>query len=72
MCVAVPMKLISAVDGLGVVEISGVKRNVGLQLVPEAKVGDYLIVHAGYAIQILDEKEAEETLALFKEMEGLG
>ena len=71
MCLAIPMKL-EKIDGeKGIVTIGGVKREVGLQLVKDAKIGDYLIVHAGFAIQRLDEKEAEETLALFAEMERL-
>ena len=71
MCVAVPMQ-IKKIDGdKGVVDIGGVEREVGLQLIKDAKVGDYVIVHAGFAIQRLDEEIAKETLALFDEMEKL-
>ncbi len=71
MCVAVPMQ-IKKIDGdRGVVDIGGVEREVGLQLIKDAKVGDYVIVHAGFAIQRLDEEIAKETLALFDEMEKL-
>jgi hydrogenase expression/formation protein HypC len=67
-CLAVPARL-SQVDGdRGVVELAGVVREVSLMLLPDAQVGDYLIVHAGYAIQRLDEEEAQETLKLLKEM----
>jgi hydrogenase expression/formation protein HypC len=71
MCLAIPMKIIEIKDKRGIVEVGGVKREVGLQLMKEIKVGDYVIVHAGFAIQILDEKEAKETIALFEEMERL-
>jgi hydrogenase expression/formation protein HypC len=71
MCLAIPMKLIKVNGERGLVEIGNVQREVGLQLMEDAKVGDYLIVHAGFAIQKLDEKDALETLALFREMENL-
>ncbi len=68
MCLAVPMKLIKKGELHGVVELSGVRRQVNLMLVPHAKLGDYLIVHAGSAIEILDEIEAQKTIAIFREM----
>ena len=71
MCLAIPMKIIEIKDKRGVVEVGSVKREVGLQLLKNIKIGDYVIVHAGFAIQILDEKEALETIALFEEMEKL-
>lgn len=71
MCIAIPMRLIEKKGEKGIVEIGGVRREVGLQLIQNVRVGEYLIVHAGFAIQVLDEKEALETLALFKEMEDL-
>lgn len=70
MCLAVPAKVIEIKDALGTVEISGVTRAVSLMLLPEAKVGDYVLVHAGFAMQIVDEKSAEETNALLAEMNG--
>lgn len=71
MCVAVPL-LVKSIDGLRAeVEMSGVTRVVSLALTPEAEVGDYVIVHAGYAISILDEQEALETLELFQQMARL-
>jgi hydrogenase expression/formation protein HypC len=69
MCIAVPMQILKIEGDKGLVEIGGVKREVGLQLMKNIKLGDYVIVHAGFAIQQLDEKDALETLALFKEME---
>ena len=71
MCLAVPMKLIKIEGEMGLVEVGNVRREVGLQLMEEVKTGDYLIVHAGFAIQKLNEKDALETLALFREMENL-
>jgi len=70
MCLAIPA-LIRSIEGYqGEVEIGGVKRVVSLQLVPEAKVGDYVLIHTGYAISVVDEKEAQETLRLLIELAG--
>ncbi len=67
MCLAIPGKVLS-VDGLsGIVELGGVKRKTSFQLVPEVKVGDYVLIHAGIGIQIVDEQEALATLDLFEE-----
>ena len=68
MCLAVPMRLI-AIDGAsGTVEVEGVRREVRLDLLPEARTGMWLLIHAGYAIQALDEATAAETLALLREI----
>ena len=68
MCLAVPMKVIEIKDKEGIVELGGVKKQVNLELMEEVNIGDYLIVHAGFAIQRLDEEEAEKTLSLLKEI----
>ncbi|PKM81823.1 MAG: HypC/HybG/HupF family hydrogenase formation chaperone [Firmicutes bacterium HGW-Firmicutes-14] len=68
MCLAVPAKIISVKDSVAEVEIGGVWRAVSLDLVPEAVVDDYVLVHAGFAIQVVDEEEALKTLELFKEI----
>jgi hydrogenase expression/formation protein HypC len=68
MCLAVPMKLVECAEEVGVVELDGVRREVSLQLQPEARLGDFVLVHAGYAIGIVDATEAEETLSLLREM----
>ncbi len=60
------MRLIKNNGITGVVELGGLEREIGLQLVENVNVGDYVIVHAGYAIQKLDEREAAETVALFE------
>lgn len=67
MCLAVPGKVLS-IDGMaGVVDMNGVEVNVGLQLVPEVRVGDYVLMHAGFAIQVIEEQEALETAELLAE-----
>lgn len=68
MCLAVPMKVIEIEDNEAVVELGGLKKKINLGLLEKIDVGDYVIVHAGFAIQKLDEEEAEKTLALVREM----
>jgi len=68
MCLAIPMEIKSIDGDMATCEMGGVSVNASVVLVPDAKVGDYAIVHAGLAIEILDEKEAMETLKLFKEI----
>lgn len=68
MCLAVPAKIIEINGDIAKVDFGGgVIREANISLV-EAKVGDYILVHAGYAIQVLDKEEAEETLKLLKEV----
>lgn len=67
MCLAVPAKLIQLKGTDGVVDLHGSQLPISILLVPEAREGDWLLVHAGFAIQRLDEREAEETFAIFKE-----
>lgn len=75
MCLAVPGKIITIeeVDSLRMAKVSfgGVMKQICLEWVPEAKIGDYVIVHVGFALNIVDEKEAEETLEMISEIEGL-
>ena len=71
MCLAVPARLIAVNDAIGTVELTGATRDCSLLPVPEAKVGDWLLVHAGFAVQIVDEEEAQKTLEAFKELEEL-
>jgi len=68
MCLAIPVKVIAIEDDMAVVELGGVTRRASLMLVPETRVGDYVLLHAGFAIQRLDEEEAQETLRLFAEI----
>ncbi|QIK37874.1 HypC/HybG/HupF family hydrogenase formation chaperone [Caldichromatium japonicum] len=73
MCLAIPARIVQmnridpAID-TAVVELGGVLREVSIALVPEAEVGDYVLVHVGYAISKIDPQEAEETLRLMAEM----
>jgi hydrogenase expression/formation protein HypC len=67
MCLAIPGKVLSVTGLNGIIELGGVQRRTSLQLVPKVKVGDYVLVHAGIAIQIVDEEEALATLELFEE-----
>ena len=68
MCLAIPA-LIKEIKGQqAVADIEGVTRDISLQLTPEAKVGDYVLLHTGYAISIIDADEAAETLKLLKEL----
>ena len=64
MCLAVPLRLMEIRGDIGVVEMGGLRRRTNLSLVENPKVGDYVIVHAGFAIAILDQEQAEETLDL--------
>ena len=69
MCLAVPMKIAQIREGgLAVADLDGSQTDVDLSLVSDIAVGDYVIVHAGYAIGKLDETEARERLALFAEL----
>lgn len=68
MCLAIPMQIKSIKDTEAVVEMGGISRRVSLWLVPQAKVGDYVLIHTGYAINMLDEEEAQETLRLLEQM----
>lgn len=68
MCLAVPLKLVAVNGTSGVGEFDGVRRAVQLTFVPQAKVGDYVIVHAGFAMEIMDEEQAELDREAFREV----
>ncbi len=70
MCLAVPAEIKSIEGHTATVDYGGVVRTANISLV-DVKVGDYVIVHAGYAIQVLDREEAEKTLELFQELLAL-
>lgn len=70
MCLGIPVKVLEIEGTTGIVEFGGVKRAVDLRILENVNVGDYVILHAGFAIQKLDEKEAEETLRLLQELEA--
>jgi hydrogenase expression/formation protein HypC len=71
MCLAVPMKLIKKEGNIGIVEYNGIEYNAELNLIDDVKIGDYLIIHAGFAIQKLDEQEAKRILDIFNEIDKL-
>ncbi|MDM8300323.1 HypC/HybG/HupF family hydrogenase formation chaperone [Collinsella tanakaei] len=72
MCLAVPGKIVSMTqDGSAVADMLGARREVSLRLVPDAALGDYVLVHAGFAIQVIDPQEAAETIALMRELDEL-
>lgn len=72
MCLAVPGKITQILETpglkMGKVDFGGVFREVCLEAVPEAKIGEYVIVHAGFALSVLSEKEAQESLEAFREL----
>lgn len=77
MCLSVPGKLVEIngkgpLDLKGKVDFGGVLKEVNLAYVPEAEVGQYVIVHVGFAISIVNEKEAKKTLEYLKEIKELG
>ena len=71
MCLAIPALIKQIEDKEAEAEIGGITRRISLWLTPEAKVGDYVLVHTGYAINILDQEEAEEALNLLEEIATL-
>ena len=72
MCLAIPMKIASLnEDRMATVDVLGVAREISLDLTPQAQVGDYVLVHAGFAIEVVDERYAQETLDLIKEFPEL-
>ena len=69
MCLAIPARVVELLPGLrAVVDLSGVRKDVSMDLVSDAQLGDYVIIHVGYAIGKIDPEEAERTLALFAEL----
>lgn len=68
MCLAIPMKVVAIEDQTATIELDGLTQRASLILVPDTRVGDYVLVHAGCAITVLAEQEAQETLALLREL----
>lgn len=72
MCLAIPAKIVSLeTDGLATVDILGVTRDISVDLTPQAQVDDYVLVHAGFAIEVVDEEFALETIDLIKQFPDL-
>ena len=69
MCLAIPARVVELLPGLrALVDLSGVRKEVSIDLVDDAQVGDYVIIHVGYAIGKIDPDEAQRTLELFAEL----
>lgn len=70
MCLAIPAKIVSEPNenSMAEVDILGVKRHVSLMMTPAARVGDHVLVHAGFAIQVVDEEFAQESLVMLRQM----
>ncbi len=69
MCVAIPMRVVEIKGNEAICEYEGVKRTARIDFLPEVKVGDYVLIHVGFAIQKIDVNSAEETLKLYKQMQ---
>ena len=72
MCLALPARVVALLPGpMAVVDLGGVRKEVSIALTPDARVDDYVIVHVGHAIGMIDPEEAARTLALFAELQAL-
>ena len=67
MCLAIPSKIVKIENGMGTIDVDGVRRTCSLLLVEDAGVGDWVIVHAGFALHKIDEAAAQTTLKILKE-----
>lgn len=73
MCLAIPAKVVElGADDKAIVDLGGIQKEISLALLADVQVGDYVILHVGYALSKLDPEEAEKTLALFAEMSDAG
>jgi hydrogenase expression/formation protein HypC len=73
MCLAVPARILDINEQMATVEIGGVTKKASLALLPDAGTGDYVLIHAGFAISVVDQDEARETLRLFEDLlKGMG
>ncbi len=72
MCLGLPAKVVNIAGNNAEVEMMGVINNISIELLENVKAGDYVLVHAGCAIQILDQEEAAKTIEIFNEIRELG
>jgi len=70
MCLALPMRIVAVDGALATIAAAGLEQRASLALVPDARVGDFVLVHAGYAISVIDEAEAKETYELLREIDA--
>ncbi len=68
MCLAIPAKIINIDNQMATVDVGGVSRHASIILLPEAEPGDFVLLHAGFAISMVDEAEALDTIRLFEEL----
>lgn len=72
MCLAIPARIVALGENdTATVNLGGIRKDISLALVPEARIDDYVIVHVGYALGLIDPEEAERTLAIFTELQTL-
>ncbi|MDO4590628.1 MAG: HypC/HybG/HupF family hydrogenase formation chaperone [Slackia sp.] len=72
MCLAIPARIVALEENnMADVDILGVARSISIDLTPQAKPGDYVLVHAGFSIEVVDERSAQETLDLIREFPDL-
>ncbi len=67
MCLAIPSKIVKIKNDIGIIDVDGVRKETSLLLLDDVSVGDYVIVHAGFAINKIDETAAEDTLKILRE-----
>ena len=72
MCLAVPMKVAEIFENTAICEVDGVRREASLMMLDGVSIGDYVLLHAGFAIEKIDPEEAEKTLAVFREVLDAG
>lgn len=68
MCLAIPVRIVELHGDMATGEVGGIEREVSVMMTPGVKVGDYVVVHAGFALQVVDQEEAEENLRILTEM----
>ncbi len=70
MCLAIPSRIVEIENDIATIDVEGVRKKTSLLLLENPKVGDYVIIHAGFAIHTIDEEEARETLRILREALG--
>lgn len=71
MCLAIPGQVVDVRDGAATIDMMGVRRDISLSLTPSARIGDWVLMHAGFAIEVIDAKQAEETIQIVRELDEL-
>ena len=71
MCLAIPGQVVDVRDSTATIDMMGVRRDISLSLTPSAQIGDWVLVHAGFAIEVIDAEQAEETIEIVRELDEL-